>query len=113
MVLGLQVSVVVAIALAFSAVAAASAAPADDNARRLAAAIEQRAEATSFADLERFGAAANGMSGHEALKRLHHVAFILENQSEFDKFEHWNGLLAAKAQQQGDRRFADIARIDE
>jgi signal transduction histidine kinase/CheY-like chemotaxis protein len=86
--------------------------PAEDTALRLARAIERRAETSSFADLERFGGEATRRNDREALRRLHHVAFILLNQSEFEKFDHWNGLLAAKAQALGDRRYADIARID-
>ena len=101
------------VAAGLAATSAATPVSADENARRLAAAIEQRAEATSFADLERFGAAAATQKSHEALRRLHHVAFVLLNQSEFDKFEHWNTLLATKAAEQHDRRFVDIARIDE
>jgi hypothetical protein len=101
------------ILLAGLAQASVATAASDDSARQLAAAIERRAETTSFADLERFGAAASRQNGREALRRLHHVAFVLLNQSEFDRFEHWNSTLAAKAQQAGDRRYADIARIDE
>ena len=91
---------------------AAVAQPSESSARRLALAIEQRAERTSFADLERFGEAAGRQGGREALRRLHHVAFTLLNQSEFDQFDHFNNLLAGKAQMQGDRRYAEIARID-
>ena len=91
---------------------AAVAQPSESSARHLALAIEQRAERTSFADLERFGEAAGRQGGREALRRLHHVAFTLLNQSEFDQFDHFNGLLAAKAQVLGDRRYAEIARID-
>ena len=87
--------------------------PTDTSARRLVAAIERRASATSFAELDRFGQAANQQQGPEALRRLHHVAFVMLNQSEFDNFERWNNALAAKAAQQGDRRWAEIARIDE
>jgi signal transduction histidine kinase/CheY-like chemotaxis protein len=90
----------------------ALAASSDDAARRLAAEIERRAESTSFAELRRFGEAAARTDGREALRRLHYVATIYLNQSEFDQFDRWNGLLAAKAQREGDRRYADIARID-
>jgi signal transduction histidine kinase/CheY-like chemotaxis protein len=103
---------VFALVVGLAPAALSAATPTDDSARRLAAAIERRAEATSFADLERFGAAASRQSGREALRRLHHVSFVLLNQSEFDRFEHWNGILAAKAQAAGDRRYADIARTD-
>jgi signal transduction histidine kinase/AmiR/NasT family two-component response regulator len=93
--------------------AASAAGPADTTARQLADAIERRADATSFADLARFGEDAAHLSGREALRRLHHVAFIFLNQSEFDQFERFNGLLAAKAGASGDRRYLDIARVDE
>jgi signal transduction histidine kinase/ActR/RegA family two-component response regulator len=92
---------------------AAQAQPNDTGARRLVVAIERRASATSFAELDRFGAAASQQRGPEALRRLHHVALVMLDQSEFGEFERWNSLLAAKAVQQGDRRYAEIARIDE
>ncbi len=87
-------------------------APADANARRLAAEIEHRAAATSFADLRRFADAASHAGGREALRRLHYAATIFLDQSEFDQFDRWNGLLAAKAAQAGDGRYVEIARID-
>jgi signal transduction histidine kinase/AmiR/NasT family two-component response regulator len=90
----------------------ASAQPSESVARRLAADIEQRAGATSFADLRHFGDAAARRSGREAMRRLHHVAFVFLNQSEFTEFDHWNGLLAAKAASDGDRRYIDIAHVD-
>jgi signal transduction histidine kinase/AmiR/NasT family two-component response regulator len=90
----------------------ALAAPVEGSARRLAAGIEHRAEATSFAELRRFGEAASHAKGREALRRLHYVATIYLNQSEFDQFDHWNGLLAGKAQIAGDKRYADVAHVD-
>ncbi|HVM98738.1 MAG TPA: ATP-binding protein [Caulobacteraceae bacterium] len=91
---------------------AAPAQPSDSSARRLAADIERRAEATSFADLQRFGSAQVDKPGREALRRLHHVALVFLNQSEFDQFDHWNNLLAAKAGREGDLRYFDVAHID-
>jgi signal transduction histidine kinase/ActR/RegA family two-component response regulator len=91
----------------------AQAQPSDTSTRRLGVAIERRASATSFAALDRFGAAASRQSGPEALRRLHHVAVVMLNQSEFAEFERWNGALAAKAARESDRRYAEIARIDE
>jgi hypothetical protein len=91
----------------------AHAQPTDSVARRLVAAIERRASASNFAELNAFGAAASRQTGPEALRRLHHVAIVMLNQSEFDQFEHWNGVLAAKAAQQGNHAYAEIARIDE
>jgi len=90
----------------------APAGPADSSARRLAAEIEHRAAATSFADLDRFAGAASRAGGREALRRLHYAATIYLDQSEFDQFDRWNGFLAAKAAKAGDRRYAEIARID-
>jgi signal transduction histidine kinase/CheY-like chemotaxis protein len=87
-------------------------APTDSSARRLAAEIEHRAAATSFAELRRFGQAAGQAKGREALRRLHYVATIYLNQSEFDQFNHWNDLLAANAKAAGDHRYADIAHVD-
>jgi signal transduction histidine kinase/ActR/RegA family two-component response regulator len=103
----------VALALGLVSSGAAWAAPPAEAARQLADAIEHRADATSFSDLQRFGEQASRQSGREALRRLHHVAFIMLNQSEFDQFEHFNGLLAAKAKAQDDARYVDIARLDE
>ncbi len=92
---------------------ATQAQPTDSSARRLVAAIERRASASSFAELDRFGAVASQQDGPEALRRLHHVAFVMLNQSEFGAFARWNDALAAKAARQSDRRFAEIARIDD
>ncbi|MEJ0064118.1 MAG: ATP-binding protein [Caulobacteraceae bacterium] len=86
--------------------------PADESARRLAAEIEHRAAATSFADLRRFAEAASKADGREALRRLHYAANIYLDQSEFDQFDRWNGFLAAKAASAGDHRYAEIARVD-
>jgi signal transduction histidine kinase/AmiR/NasT family two-component response regulator len=79
----------------------------------LAAAIEARADKTSFAELERFGDEALRLDGRERLNRLHHVAWIFLNQSEFGKFEHWNGVLRLQAQRTKDSRYVTIARVDE
>jgi two-component system, sensor histidine kinase len=84
----------------------------DSSARRLAAEIEQRAASTSFADLHRFADVASRSDGRESLRRLHYAAMIFLNQSEFDEFEHWNGLMAAKAARQGDARYVEVARVD-
>ena len=86
--------------------------PSDSSARRLAADIERRAEATSFADLTRFGEAQVDKPGREALRRIHHVALVFLNQSEFDQFDRWNNLLAQKAGREGDLRYFDVAHID-
>ena len=113
--MGYRAALALALGLVTGALGAAGAQaqPTDSSARRLVAAIERRASATSFAELDRFGAAARTQRGPEALRRLHHVAYVMLNQSEFDEFERWNNALAAAAAQQGDRRWAEVARIDE
>jgi two-component system, sensor histidine kinase len=109
-----RVSLAAAVVAALLMVApAATAGGADDAARQLAAAIEQRADRTSFADLERFGERAAQTPGRESLRRLEHVSTIMLNQSEFARFEHWNGLLAARARALGDRRYQTMAEINE
>jgi signal transduction histidine kinase/CheY-like chemotaxis protein len=107
----IRTALIVALALA-ALPALVAAQPSDSSARKLAGEIERRAEATSFADLRRFGDSASRMPGREPLARLHHVALVFLNQSEFDQFDHWNGLIAARAAREGDRRYADIAQID-
>ena len=79
---------------------------------QLANAIAQRAQKTSFADLERWGQAAAKRDDREGLRRLQYVALVLMNQSEFDKFGYWNGLLARKAQALGDHRYVVMARLN-
>jgi signal transduction histidine kinase/ActR/RegA family two-component response regulator len=79
----------------------------------LAKAVEKKADSTSFAKLEDFGRAALKMSGRDRLDRLYHVAWIFLNQSEFAKFEQWNGQLAALAAAEGDTRYVEVARINE
>ena len=101
------------LALASTAVLAASPARADVAAGRLAAAIERRAEKTSFTELQRFGDRAASTGGRESLRRLHHVAVLMLNQSEYASFEHWNGVLMQRAQRLGDHRFEVVAQINE
>ena len=79
---------------------------------QLGQAIEQRADKTSFADLERFGQAAAKGVGPESLRRIEYVALVLENQSEFDRFNYWNGILQRNAHNQGDARFETMARLN-
>jgi signal transduction histidine kinase/ActR/RegA family two-component response regulator len=79
---------------------------------QLAAAIAQRAEKTSFADLERWGHAAAKRNDREGLRRLQYVSLVLMNQSEFDKFDYWNELLARKAKALGDHRYMVMARLN-
>jgi signal transduction histidine kinase/ActR/RegA family two-component response regulator len=103
-------------ALIWGVATAAAAAPpvgAAVGPAQLARVIEQRAEHTSFADLDRYGEAASHGGDRQSLGRMQHVAWIFLNQSEFDRFEHWNALLASNAQRQGDLRYVDMARINE
>jgi signal transduction histidine kinase/ActR/RegA family two-component response regulator len=79
---------------------------------QLASAIEQRAEATSFADLTRFGEAAARGSDRESLRRLEHISLVLLNQSEYAQFDHWNGLLARNALRQHDHRYEVMAALN-
>jgi hypothetical protein len=115
----LKINLALAVALAMSVVGfaageratAARAQPAIGPAQ-LAREIEHRAEKTSFADLERFGEAAAQSRGPESLPRLQHVAWVLLNQSEFDRFQHFNDLLARQADRLGDKRYRAMARIN-
>ncbi len=80
---------------------------------QLAAAIESRADKTSFTELQRFGARAAKGTDRESLNRLEHVSQVFLNQSEFDQFEKWNGLLAANAAKAHDERYLVVARMNE
>ncbi|MFK0298865.1 ATP-binding protein [Brevundimonas sp. NPDC090276] len=84
-------------------------APRDDLLR----AVEQRASQTSFAELEAFGEAAYRRHDREGLNRLYHVVWIIQNQGEFERAGFWNQRLAEKARAQGDRRYIEIARLNE
>ena len=99
--------------IVFGLVAAAPVAIAQDvGPVQLATAIAQRAQKTSFADLEQWGEAAAKRQDREGLRRLQYVSLVLMNQSEYGKFDHWNGLLAKKAQAQGDHRYVIMARLN-
>ena len=75
--------------------------------------IENSAEHTSFAQLEAFGRDALKRPGRDGLDRLYHVAWLFLNQSEFQRFDTWNNLLKARAAQEKDDRYRDVAEIDE
>ncbi|MCE3290612.1 MAG: histidine kinase [Caulobacter sp.] len=79
---------------------------------QLASAIEGRAEASSFADLRRFGDAAILGKDREALRRLHYVATVFRNQSEFELFDRYNNALAAQSRAQGDERYLAVAELN-
>jgi signal transduction histidine kinase/ActR/RegA family two-component response regulator len=83
-----------------------------DAPAKLALAVERRAENSSFADLERFGEAASHGTDRESLARIQYVAWIMNNQSEFESFEHWNSILLHNAQRQGDARYVAMAQIN-
>jgi signal transduction histidine kinase/CheY-like chemotaxis protein len=84
-------------------------APRDDLLR----AVEQRASQTSFAALETFGEAAYKRHDREGLNRLYHVVWIIQNQGEFERAGFWNARLAEKARAQNDRRYIEIARLND
>ncbi len=80
--------------------------------RSVAAAIEAKAAATSFRQLEQFGRNSLHVPAPERLNRLYHVAWIFLNQSDFRSFDHWNGLLAQQAAQAHDHRFEVVAQLN-
>ena len=75
--------------------------------------IEQSADKTSFAQLDKFGRDALNQPGRAGLSRLHHVAWVYLNESEFDRFKLWNGRLRAGAVREGDDRYRAVAEIDD
>ncbi|WP_374575733.1 ATP-binding protein [Phenylobacterium sp.] len=79
----------------------------------LAQAVEKRAAASSFSQLQTFGRQAMDRHDREGLNRLYHVAWIMLNQGEFDQARLWNGRLAAAAKAQRDARYQEIARLDD
>jgi two-component system, sensor histidine kinase len=80
---------------------------------QLAEAVERRAGATDFMALEAFGRDAMRRNDREGLQRLYHVAWIFLNQGEFDKAKTWNDRLDENARHQNDRRYIQIARLNE
>ena len=79
---------------------------------QLAAAIEGRADAASFADLRRFGDAAMLGKDREALRRLNYVATVFRNQSESALFNRYNEAMATMARSQRDERYLEIAELN-
>ena len=75
--------------------------------------IESSAETTSFAQLEDFGRAALARTGRARLDRLNHVAWLFLNQSEFKKFDYWNGLMKAQAARDHDGRYIEIGALND
>jgi signal transduction histidine kinase/AmiR/NasT family two-component response regulator len=82
------------------------------SARELVAAVEHRAAATDFRQLEAFGDAATRMPNREGLNRLYHVAWLFLNQGEFDKAALWNTRLEQAARRLGDGRYVMIAHLN-
>ena len=78
----------------------------------LAAAVERRAGATTFAQLEAFGQMALRTPGREGLNRLYHVVWTTLNQGDFESATRWNLQLAAAAGRQGDARYTKIAHLN-
>jgi signal transduction histidine kinase/ActR/RegA family two-component response regulator len=103
-----------AVVLAFAGSAGVRAQPAARWApEKLAQAIEDKADNSSFSELEKFGDRAMSLQGRERLNRLHHIAWIFLNQSEFDRFQAWNSRLRAEALRAGDQRYLSVARIND
>ena len=75
--------------------------------------VEQSAETSNFAQLEVFGRDALRRPGRDGLDRLYHVAWLFLNQSEFQRFDTWNGYLKARAKQEGDDRYVAVAEIND
>ena len=63
----------------------------------LAVAVERRAGATDFGELEAFGQAALRRRDREGLNRIYHVTWIILNQGEFERAGEWNRQLARRA----------------
>jgi signal transduction histidine kinase/ActR/RegA family two-component response regulator len=105
-------TVLMAVALGAPAAARAQA-PNQWPPETLARAIEHKADATSFAQLEKFGDAAMRRKGRDRLDRLYHVAWVFLNQTEFERYNLWNGRLRAQAQRDGDARYIEVARIND
>ena len=78
----------------------------------LAHRVEQRAAATSFPALERFGEQALDQPGREGLNRLYHVMWITLNQGDYERAEFWNNRLAAAALERRDERYQLVARLN-
>ena len=75
--------------------------------------VEQSAETSNFAQLEAFGRDALRRPGRDGLDRLYHVAWLFLNQSEFQRFDTWNGYLKARSKQEGDSRYLAVAEIND
>jgi len=109
---GLILAALVACSEPTAVSAAGLGADADLSAMELAASIRERAEKSSFADVDRFAAAAARMPAREGLRRLEFASLVYENQSEFEHFSQLNAQLARNAAAQHDIRFQHMAMMD-
>ena len=102
---------VIALAVLFAsvvqAVAAQSRTPLD-----LAVAVERRAGATDFSELEAFGEAALRRDDREGLNRIYHVTWIILNQGDFERAAEWNRRLTERARVLNDGRYRAIAHLN-
>ncbi|WP_271085108.1 ATP-binding protein [Brevundimonas sp. NIBR11] len=78
----------------------------------LALAVEHRAGATTFDQLEAFGRNAERMNDREGLNRLYHVVWTTLNQGDFESAQGWNLRLAAAAGRLADTRYTKIAHVN-
>ncbi|WP_421731180.1 ATP-binding protein [Brevundimonas sp.] len=108
----LALSIVAALTLAVTSLATQAAAKVDRTPLELAAAVERRAQSTSFQQLEAFGAAAERRTDREGLNRLYHVTWIFLNQGEFDKARDWNARLEKAARSRSDYRYITISQLN-
>jgi signal transduction histidine kinase/ActR/RegA family two-component response regulator len=109
----LAAAVLAAIGLAQPAQARPVVGPPSWTPENTAEQIERSAETTSFKQLEVFGREAQHRTGRNRLDRLNHVAWLFLNQSEFVKFDYWNGLLKAQAARDHDARYRNVAEIND
>jgi signal transduction histidine kinase/ActR/RegA family two-component response regulator len=79
---------------------------------QLARAIEARAAATSFTELEAFAVRAETLRGQERLNRLHHAAWVLLREGEPDKSALINQRLMTYAGRDGSQRYVLVARLN-
>ena len=101
---------VIALAVLFAsvvqAVAAQSRTPLD-----LAVAVERRAGATDFSELEAFGEAALRRDDREGLNRIYHVTWIILNQGDFERAAEWNRRLTERARVLHHGRYRALAHL--
>ena len=109
----LAAALIAAFGLSSPALARPTPAPAVWTPDVVARQVERSADTTSFAQLESFGRAALNRTGRDRLDRLNHVAWLFLNQSEFARFDYWNGLLKAQAARDHDARYLEIGAVND